>query len=85
MQPLSMAVLAGLTPSDVEVRFYDDRMEDIPFNESTDLAVLSVETFTALAHKDRPAVPFAVCRWSWAVITLPSYRRNRRKKPTPSS
>src|SRR5262245_46027096 len=48
MQPLSMAVLAGLTPPDVEVRFYDDRMEAIPFDESTDLVALSVETFTAL-------------------------------------
>lgn len=48
MQPLSMAVLAGLTPADVEVRFYDDRMEDIPFDEPTDLVALSVETFTAL-------------------------------------
>jgi radical SAM superfamily enzyme YgiQ (UPF0313 family) len=48
MQPLSLAVLAGLTPSDVEVRFYDDRLEDIPFDEPTDLVALSVETFTAL-------------------------------------
>lgn len=48
MQPLSMAVLAGLTPNDIEVRFYDDRMEDIPFDEPTDLVAISVETFTAL-------------------------------------
>src|SRR5438132_7156266 len=48
MQPLSMALLAGLTPPDVDVRFYDDRMEDIPFDEPTDLVALSVETFTAL-------------------------------------
>ncbi len=48
MQPLSMALLASLTPPDVEVRFYDDRMEDIPFDEPTDLVALSVETFTAL-------------------------------------
>ena len=48
MQPLSMALLAGLTPPDVEVRFYDDRMEDIPFDEPTDLVAMSVETFTAL-------------------------------------
>lgn len=48
MQPLSMAVLAGLTPGDVEVRFYDDRLETIPFDEPTDLVALSVETFTAL-------------------------------------
>ncbi len=48
MQPLSMAVLAGLTPSDVDIRFYDDRMESIPFDEPTDLVALSVETYTAL-------------------------------------
>jgi radical SAM superfamily enzyme YgiQ (UPF0313 family) len=48
MQPLSMALLAGLTPPDVDLRFYDDRMEDIPFDEPTDLVALSVETFTAL-------------------------------------
>jgi radical SAM superfamily enzyme YgiQ (UPF0313 family) len=48
MQPLSMAVLAGLTPPDIEVRFYDDRLETIPFDEPTDLVALSVETFTAL-------------------------------------
>src|SRR5437879_4908742 len=48
MQPLSMALLASLTPPDVELRFYDDRMEDIPFDEPTDLVAISVETFTAL-------------------------------------
>ncbi|MGH7140831.1 MAG: B12-binding domain-containing radical SAM protein, partial [Pirellulales bacterium] len=48
MQPLSMALLAGLTPPNVDVRFYDDRMEPIPFDEPTDLVALSVETFTAL-------------------------------------
>ena len=48
MEPLSMAWLAGLTPPDVEIRFYDDRMEPIPFDEPTDLVAISVETFTAL-------------------------------------
>jgi radical SAM superfamily enzyme YgiQ (UPF0313 family) len=48
MQPLSMAVLASLMPPDVEVAFYDDRLEPIPFDEPTDLVILSVETFTAL-------------------------------------
>lgn len=48
MQPLSMALLASLTPSDVDVRFYDDRMEPIPFDEPTDLVAISAETFTAL-------------------------------------
>src|SRR3954453_13686761 len=48
MQPLSMALLAGLTPPDVEVRFHDDRLDTIPFDDPTDLVAMSVETFTAL-------------------------------------
>ena len=48
MQPLSMAVLASQTPADVDLRFYDDRLEEIPFDEPTDLVAMSVETFTAL-------------------------------------
>jgi radical SAM superfamily enzyme YgiQ (UPF0313 family) len=47
MESLSAATIAGLTPKDVEVRFYDDRMERIPFDEPTDLVALSVETYTA--------------------------------------
>jgi radical SAM superfamily enzyme YgiQ (UPF0313 family) len=47
MEPLPAATLAGLTPKDVTVRFYDDRMEAIPFDEPTDLVALSVETYTA--------------------------------------
>lgn len=47
MEPLPPATIAGLTPGDVEVRFYDDRMERIPYDEPTDLVALSVETYTA--------------------------------------
>jgi radical SAM superfamily enzyme YgiQ (UPF0313 family) len=47
MEPLPPALIAGLTPADVEVHFYDDRMEDVPFDEPTDLVALSVETYTA--------------------------------------
>ena len=47
MEPLPAATLAGLTPKDVTVRFYDDRMETIPFDEPTDLVAISVETYTA--------------------------------------
>jgi len=47
MEPLAPAVLAGLTPRDVEVKFYDDRMEVIPYDEKTDLVAISVETYTA--------------------------------------
>jgi radical SAM superfamily enzyme YgiQ (UPF0313 family) len=47
MEPLPAATLAGLTPKDVELRFYDDRMETIPFDEAADLVAISVETYTA--------------------------------------
>jgi radical SAM superfamily enzyme YgiQ (UPF0313 family) len=47
MEPLAPAVLAGLTPADVQVRFYDDRLEPIPYDEPTDLVAISVETYTA--------------------------------------
>ena len=47
MEALPAATLAGLTPKDVETRFYDDRMEEIPFDEPADLVAISVETYTA--------------------------------------
>ncbi|MFI5104698.1 MAG: B12-binding domain-containing radical SAM protein, partial [Terriglobales bacterium] len=48
MEPLAPATLAGLTPrDDMDIRFYDDRTEDIPFDEPTDLVAMSVETYTA--------------------------------------
>ena len=47
MEALPAATLAGLTPPDVDLRFYDDRMEAIPYDEPTDLVAISVETYTA--------------------------------------
>ena len=47
MEPLELAVLAGLSPPGVEVAMYDDRLEGIPYDEPTDLAAISVQTFTA--------------------------------------
>ena len=47
MEPLPAAAIAGLTPPGVEVKFYDDRMERIPFDEPTDLVGIGVETYTA--------------------------------------
>lgn len=47
MEPLPAAAIAGLTPPGVSVRFYDDRMERIPFDEPADLVAISVETYTA--------------------------------------
>jgi len=47
MEPLMLAVLAGLTPPDVECVMYDDRMEPIPYDEPTDLVAITIETYTA--------------------------------------
>ncbi len=47
MEPLQLGVLAALTPPDVEVVLYDDRIEAIPYDEPVDLAAITVETFTA--------------------------------------
>jgi radical SAM superfamily enzyme YgiQ (UPF0313 family) len=47
MEPLMLGVLAGLTPPDVEVALYDDRIEPIPYDEPTDLVAITVETYTA--------------------------------------
>ena len=47
MQPLPAAYQAALIPKDVSIAFFDDRLEPIPFDETTDLVAMSVETYTA--------------------------------------
>ncbi len=47
MEPLQLGILAALTPKDIEVVLYDDRMEEIPYDEPTDVVAITVETFTA--------------------------------------
>jgi radical SAM superfamily enzyme YgiQ (UPF0313 family) len=47
MEPLQLGVVAGLTPPGVECVLYDDRMEEIPYDEPTDLAAITVEIYTA--------------------------------------
>ncbi len=47
MEPLQLGVIAGLTPLDVECVLYDDRLEDIPYDEETDLVAITVEIYTA--------------------------------------
>ena len=47
MHPLAFAVLAGLTPPDVEIEFFDERIEEIPEHLQSDLVAISVQTFTA--------------------------------------
>ena len=47
MEPLTLGVLAAYSPPDVECVLYDDRMEEIPFDEPTDLAAITVEIYNA--------------------------------------
>ena len=47
MEPLGLGVLGGLIPSDVEVVLHDDRVEEIPFDEPTDLVAITTQVFTA--------------------------------------
>lgn len=47
MEPLCFAVLKSLTPQNVETAFHDERLEPIPYDDPTDLAAITVETYTA--------------------------------------
>ncbi len=47
MEPLALAVLAGLTPPQHKTRLLDDRMEDVTGDEPADLVAITVDTFTA--------------------------------------
>jgi len=47
MEPLPAAAIAGLTPADIDIVFFDDRMEAINYEQAIDAVVLSVETYTA--------------------------------------
>ena len=47
MEPLSIATLAGLTPADVQLQFFDDRMERVDYDAPTDVVAITVETYTA--------------------------------------
>lgn len=47
MEPLQLGVLAGMTPPEIDIMMFDDRMESIPYDLPTDLVAITVETFTA--------------------------------------
>ena len=47
LQPLALALLAGLTPSDVQVEAFDDRFEEMPYDQPWDLVALSVGSYQA--------------------------------------
>jgi len=47
MEPLCFAILKSLTPADVDVELFDERLEPLPFDIDTDLVAMTVETYTA--------------------------------------
>jgi len=47
MESLPIAVLAGLTPEEIDTAFYDDRMETIDYDAPTDAVAIPIETYTA--------------------------------------
>lgn len=55
LPPLSMGILAARTPKDVEVTFYDDKVEIVPADDQPDLVAITVETFTARRAYDLAA------------------------------
>ncbi|MCK4666048.1 B12-binding domain-containing radical SAM protein [Candidatus Dependentiae bacterium] len=47
MEPLAIAIIAGITPPEFELEFFDERVEVIPLEINADLIGITVETFTA--------------------------------------
>ena len=47
MEPLEFAVLAGLTPPEIDIELFDDRIEKIHYDNHTNLVAITTDTFTA--------------------------------------
>ena len=47
MEPLQLSVIAGMTPDDIEIVMFDDRFEEIDYDEKVDFVAITVETYTA--------------------------------------
>ncbi|MBQ4077866.1 B12-binding domain-containing radical SAM protein [bacterium] len=47
MYPLVFAITKAITPKDVEIIFYDERVEKIPESIDADIIAMTVETFSA--------------------------------------
>ncbi|MCF7734411.1 MAG: cobalamin-dependent protein [Akkermansiaceae bacterium] len=47
MEPLVFAILAALTPDDVDLTLIDERLEPIPYDQPADLVAITVETYNA--------------------------------------
>ncbi len=48
MEPLQLAIIAGMIKEPDTVEMFDDRLEPIPFDSPTDLVCITVDTFSAL-------------------------------------
>jgi len=57
MEPLSLATLAGLTPPDVEIRFFDERLEDVDFDAAGVRALIHRPSFLWAALRDSTGSP----------------------------
>ena len=47
MEPLTIATLKAITPSDVETYFFDDRIENIDYKIDIDIVSICCEAYTA--------------------------------------
>jgi len=47
MEPLVWSYLKALTPTDIQIEFWDDRIEEIPLDLEAEAVAMSVETYTA--------------------------------------
>jgi len=47
MEPLQLAILAALAEEEDNVKLFDERAEEIPFDEETDLVGITVDSFNA--------------------------------------
>ncbi len=47
LEPLPLAILAALTPPDIDRAMYDDRIEAVPLDTPADMVAMSVDTFGA--------------------------------------
>ena len=64
LPPLAFAVLAAHTPKDVETEFYDECIEEIPRDITTDLVAISAHTFSARrAYEIADSSGLAAFRW----------------------
>jgi radical SAM superfamily enzyme YgiQ (UPF0313 family) len=66
LEPLVFAELAALTPCDVELALYDERLEPVPLDAPADLVAITIETYTArrayqiAQHYRRRGIPVVV-------------------------